>query len=102
MSIQFRFSKGIFAATLSLLLPAPAASLAADAKEAKPANSGEGRYTKQELEVQATQTNLTKPDAPPPPKKETRSDADGRRSSARRRRRRSRRSSTRRSARCAA
>ena len=32
MSIQFRFSKGIFAATLSLLLIAPAVSLAADAQ----------------------------------------------------------------------
>ena len=72
MSIQFRFSKGIVAATFSLLLTAPAVSLAADAKEAKPANSGEGRYKKKELEVQAKQTNLTKPDAPPPPKKETR------------------------------
>src|SRR5262249_41879691 len=28
-------------------------------------------YTKQEVDVQAKQTNLTKPEAPPPPKKET-------------------------------
>src|SRR3954469_21665871 len=72
MSIHVRFSKGIFAASFSLLLAAPAVSWAADAKDAKPANSGEGRYKKKELEVQAKQTNLTKPDAPPPPKKETR------------------------------
>src|SRR3954471_23407466 len=71
MSIHVRFSKGIFAASLSLLLAAPAVSWAADAKDAKPANSGEGRYKKKEAEVQAKQTNLTKPEAPPPPKKET-------------------------------
>ena len=35
MSIHVRFSKGIFAASLSLLLTAPAVSLAADAKDAK-------------------------------------------------------------------
>src|SRR5215831_5870909 len=69
MSIQFRFSKGICAATLSLLL-VPLAASAAD--KDKPANSGQGRYTKKETEVQAKQTNLTKPEAPPPPKKETR------------------------------
>src|SRR5215467_13823565 len=68
MSMKFRFSKGICAATLSLLL-VPAAALAADQK---PANSGQGRYSKKETEVKATQTNLTKPEAPPPPKKETR------------------------------
>ena len=67
-----RSSKGIFAATLSLLLLAPVAALAADAKEAKPANSGKGRYSKQETEVKAQQTNLTKPQAPPEKKKETR------------------------------
>src|SRR3954467_12421474 len=72
MSIHVRFSKGIFAASFSLLLAAPAVSWAADAKDAKPANSGEGRYKKKEAEVQAKQTNLTKPEAPPPPKKETR------------------------------
>src|SRR6478735_6524075 len=71
MSIQFRFSKGIFAGTLSLALAVPLAAFA-QGKDAKPANSGEGRYKKKELEVQAKQTNLTKPDAPPPPKKETR------------------------------
>jgi len=71
MSIQFPFSRGIFAASLSLLLLAPAAAFA-QGKEAKPANSGQGRYTKKETEVKAQQTNLTKPEAPPPPKKETR------------------------------
>src|SRR4029079_1990646 len=71
MSIQFRFSKGIFAGALSLALAVPIAAFA-QGKEAKPANSGEGRYKKQETEVKATQTNLTKPEAPPPPKKETR------------------------------
>ena len=74
MSIQSpRFSKGIFAATLSLLLLAPVAAFAApDAKEGKPANSGKGRYSKQETEVKAQQTNLTKPQAPPEKKKENR------------------------------
>src|SRR3954466_10106069 len=67
--LPFRFSKGIFAASVSLLLLVPAAAMAADAK---PANSGQGRYSKKEAEVQAKQTNLTKPEAPPPPKKETR------------------------------
>jgi TolA-binding protein len=70
MSIQSPgISKGIFAATLSLLLLAPIAAQAADAK---PANSGKGRYSKQETEVKAQQTNLTKPQAPPEKKKETR------------------------------
>src|SRR3954469_17030104 len=72
MSTQFRFSEGIFAASLSLLLLVPAAAMAAEAKDAKPVNSGQGRYTKKESEVKAVQTNLTKPEAPPPPKKETR------------------------------
>ena len=69
MSSQFRFSRGIFVATLSLFAAAPIAASAADAP--KPANSGKGRYSKQETEVKATQTNLTKPQAPPPPKKQT-------------------------------
>ena len=69
MISQFRFSRGIFVATLSLFASAPIVASAADAP--KPANSGKGRYSKQELEVKATQTNLTKPDAPPPPKKAT-------------------------------
>ena len=69
MSSQFRFSRGIFVATLALFVAAPIVASAADAP--KPANSGKGRYTKQELEVKASQTNLTKPDAPPPPKKQS-------------------------------
>src|SRR5262249_36600058 len=48
----------------------PASAFAAATKDA-PANSGKGRFTKQETEVKAQQTNLTRPDAPPPPKKET-------------------------------
>ena len=68
MTSQIRLFKGssfLVLGTLALLAPARAG--AADA----PANSGKPRYTKQETEVKAQQTNLTKPDAPPPPKKET-------------------------------
>jgi tetratricopeptide (TPR) repeat protein len=52
-----------------LAVATPALALAADPPA--PTNSGKGRYQKQEKEVQASQTNLTKPAAPPPPKKET-------------------------------
>src|SRR5262245_65657056 len=72
MTIQSRFSKGFFAATLSLLLVPAAASAAPNDPTAKPADTGQGRYTKNETEVKATQTNLTKPQAPPEKKKETR------------------------------
>src|ERR1044071_8871765 len=41
----------------------PAAALAA--APPAPANSGKGKYTKQETQVQATQTKLTRPEAPP-------------------------------------
>jgi tetratricopeptide (TPR) repeat protein len=34
-------------------------------------NAGKAKYTKQETQVQAAQTKLTKPEAPPPPRKET-------------------------------
>jgi TolA-binding protein len=51
-------------------LSAPAVALAAGTAAA-PSNSGKGRYSKQETEVKATQSNLTKPQAPPPQKKET-------------------------------
>ncbi len=64
MISELRFSRGIL--VLSTVLLAPAAALAADAA----ANGGKARYTKQEVEVQGKQTNLTKPEAPPPPKKE--------------------------------
>src|SRR5215471_1566957 len=67
-SSELRFSKAARAIALSVGLVMPAAALAAGPA---PANSGKGRYTKQETEVKASQTNLTKPDAPPPPKKET-------------------------------
>jgi len=69
ISSELRFSK--VARTLALfLLAAPATALAAGA-QTTPANSGKGKFTKQETEVKAQQTNLTKPEAPPPPKKET-------------------------------
>ena len=52
MSIQsFRFTKGIFAVTLSLLLLVLVAVYAVDAKEGKLVNSGKGCYSKQETEV---------------------------------------------------
>ncbi len=63
---QFRFSRGILALSVTLLAPTVARAAGDDA-----ANSGKGRFTKQEVDVQAKQTNLTKPEAPPPPKKET-------------------------------
>src|SRR5580765_2365114 len=72
MSMKFRFSRGICAATLSLLLVPAVAAAGPNDPTTKPANSGQGRYSKKETEVKATQTNLTKPEAPPPPKKETR------------------------------
>ena len=65
MISELRFSRGMLALAVTVL--APAAALAAD----DAANGGKARYTKQETEVQAKQTNLTKPEAPPPPKKET-------------------------------
>src|SRR5215471_20593649 len=72
-SSELRFPKGtILAMSFALvsLTLAPAASVFAAGTPA-PANSGKGRYQKQETEVKAAQTNLTKPEAPPPPKKET-------------------------------
>jgi tetratricopeptide (TPR) repeat protein len=62
---EFRFSRGILA--LAVTLAVPAVARAAD----NAANSGKARYTKQETEVTAKQTNLTKPEAPPAQKKET-------------------------------
>jgi tetratricopeptide (TPR) repeat protein len=63
---ELRFSRGIWALAVTLLAPTVARAAGDDA-----ANSGKARYTKQETEVDAKQTNLTKPEAPPPPKKET-------------------------------
>src|SRR5450755_241610 len=63
---EFRFSRGILALAVTLAVPAVARAAGDDA-----ANSGKARYTKQETEVTAKQTNLTKPDAPPPQKKES-------------------------------
>jgi tetratricopeptide (TPR) repeat protein len=73
MTSKFRISLGTSVRFLALAATAsvamPSAALAAPAA---PANSGKGRYSKQEKEVQAApQTNLTKPQAPPPQKKET-------------------------------
>jgi tetratricopeptide (TPR) repeat protein len=65
MISELRSSRGIVVLFAALLAPAAARAASGDA-----ANSGKGRYTKQEVEVQAKQTNLTKPEAPPPPKKE--------------------------------
>jgi len=66
------------AALALLLTAAPSLALAAPVSEAEKgatgattATTGKGKYTKQETQVQATQTKLTKPEAPPPPKKET-------------------------------
>ena len=58
MISQHRF----FARTLSLslVLAAPLA-WAQNNITNKPANSGKGKYSKEETEVKATQTNLTKP-----------------------------------------
>ena len=70
MTSHHRFSRGIFALSLAVLVPVGMSSTARAAEE-KAANSGKAKYTKQETEVKATQTNLTKPEAPPPPKKET-------------------------------
>jgi tetratricopeptide (TPR) repeat protein len=63
---EFRFSRGILALSVILLVPTVARAAGDNA-----ANSGKGRFTKQEVDVQAKQTNLTKPAAPPPQKKET-------------------------------
>ncbi|HEX3697757.1 MAG TPA: tetratricopeptide repeat protein [Polyangia bacterium] len=64
--VQVGFSsKLVRALVTALALAGPGTALAADAPPPK------ARYQKQEKEVQATQTNLTKPQAPPPEKKET-------------------------------
>lgn len=55
-------------AAFVLLVSVPLAAVAAPSA---PVNSGKGKFTKQETQVQATQTKLTKPEAPPPQKKET-------------------------------
>ena len=64
---EFRFSRGILALAVCLLVPTVARAAGSD----NAANSGKGRFTKQEVDVQAKQTNLTKPEAPPPQKKES-------------------------------
>lgn len=62
--LRIRFSQ----ATVALAIAIPALAVAAPAA---PLNSGKAKYTKQETQVQATQTKLTRPDAPPAQKKET-------------------------------
>ena len=65
----FSWTLSMVALGIALAVPSvPRLARAAD----DAANSGKGRYQKQEKEIQgATQTNLTKPAAPPPQKKET-------------------------------
>ncbi len=73
-STAIRISQGALAL---LLTAAPTFALAAPSQAevgatgSATAVTGKGKYTKQETQVQATQTKLTKPEAPPPPKKET-------------------------------
>jgi len=74
ISTPVRLSKAALALLVAAPLAAsvvPATALAGPQPAATAANSGKGKYTKQEATVQATQTKLTKPEAPPPPKKET-------------------------------
>jgi tetratricopeptide (TPR) repeat protein len=74
MTTEVSVSKRSFARQLALSLASAASlltSTAAWAATPAAANSGKARYTKEETEVAATQTTLTKPDAPPPPSKET-------------------------------
>ena len=74
MTMKRKSTLGIYARTLALGLAvvAPLSVLPTVARAAdEPANSGKARYQKQEKEIQASQTNLTKPQAPPPPQKET-------------------------------
>ena len=63
--IRFVLTKAAFAVLASV----PAVALAA--APAAPVNSGKAKFTKQETQVQATQTKLTRPEAPPAAKKET-------------------------------
>jgi len=75
MTIDASVSKGTvarwIAPTLAWALPLLASTMVWAAGPPSVSNSGPGRYKKTETEVAATQTNLTKPEAPPPPKKET-------------------------------
>ncbi|HVZ71506.1 MAG TPA: tetratricopeptide repeat protein [Polyangia bacterium] len=65
-------SRRAAAIALVLSLPLALAASAHAADKDTPANSGKGRYTKQEKEITGVQqTNLTKPTAPAPEKKET-------------------------------
>ena len=74
MTSQYRFSRGIFARALVAARSCWLAPLGARREQQQHASrptAARAKFTKQETEVKATQTNLTKPDAPPPPKKET-------------------------------
>lgn len=55
----------------SVFLLLASASAVAVAAPDSAVNAGKAKYTKQETQVQAAQTKLTKPEAPPPPRKET-------------------------------
>ena len=74
-STAIRISQGALALLLtaapSLALAAPPSAAEVGATGSSTATTGKGKYTKQETQVQATQTKLTKPEAPPPQKKET-------------------------------
>jgi tetratricopeptide (TPR) repeat protein len=74
MTMQRKGTLGNFARmlTLGIAVAAPWSVVSTAARAADdPANSGKGRYQKQEKEIQASQTTLTKPAAPPPAPKET-------------------------------
>src|SRR3569832_216811 len=76
-STAIRISQGALAVALlltaapSLALAAPPSAAEVGATGSSTATTGKGKYTKQETQVQASQTKLTKPEAPPPQKKET-------------------------------
>ncbi len=72
MTSEFRFNRGGVALIAALVIAPVSVAFAAPSAEKAAANAtGKGKFSKQELEVKASQTNLTKPDAPPPQKKET-------------------------------
>jgi tetratricopeptide (TPR) repeat protein len=71
MISEFRFNRGGIALIAALVLGPVSAASAANAEKAAANATGKGKFSKQELEVKATQTNLTRPDAPPEKKKET-------------------------------
>ena len=71
MISEFRFHRGGIALIAALVLGPVSAASAANVEKAAANATGKGKFSKQELEVKATQTNLTKPAAPPEKPKET-------------------------------